>query len=53
MRVDLDAPDHTTLSRRSQRLDVECHLVPTNEFLHLIVDATGLSVVGEGEWAAT
>ena len=51
--VDLEAPDHTTLSRRSQRLDVGPHFVPIEEQIHLIVDSTGLSIVGEGEWAAT
>ena len=50
--VDLEAPDHTTLSRRSQHLDVDFHLVPANEPIHLIVDSTGLSIIGEGEWAA-
>ena len=52
MRVDLDTPDHTTLSRRSQHLAIEFHRVPANEPLHLIVDSSGLSFVGEGEWAA-
>ena len=52
MGVDLEAPDHTTLSRRSQHLNVDLHLVPANEPIHLIVDSTGLSIVGEGEWAA-
>ncbi len=52
MRVDLDAPDHTTLSRRSQHLEVKLHRVPATGPIHLIVDATGLSIVGEGEWAA-
>ena len=52
MNVDLEAPDHTTLSRRSQHLNVRCHLVPPDGPLHLIVDSTGLSIVGEGEWAA-
>ena len=52
MDVDLEAPDHTTVSRRSQRLDVGLHLVPIEESIHLIVDSTGLSIVGEGEWAA-
>jgi hypothetical protein len=28
------------------------HLVPIEESIHLIVDSTGLSTVGEGEWAA-
>ena len=52
MGVHLEAPDHTTLSRRSQRLDLALGGLPTNEPIHLIVDSTGLSVVGEGEWAA-
>ena len=52
MNVDREAPDHTTLSRRSQHLDVRFHLIPADEPLHLIVDSTGLSIVGEGEWAA-
>jgi IS5 family transposase len=52
MGVGLEAPDHTTLSRRCQHLDVGFHLVPANEPIHLIVDSTGLSIVGEGEWAA-
>ena len=52
MGIDRSAPDHTTLSRRSQRLDLTLHRVPTGAGLHLIVDSTGLSIVGEGEWAA-
>ncbi len=52
MVVDLEAPDHTTLSRRSQHLDVALNLAPVNGAIHLIVDSTGLSIVGEGEWAA-
>jgi IS5 family transposase len=51
MGLQLAAPDHTTLSRRGQRLDVACARVPTGSGLHLIVDSTGLSIVGEGEWA--
>ena len=52
MRTDLEAPDHTTLSRRSQRLDLALDRIPATGPLHLIVDSTGLSIVGEGEWAA-
>ena len=51
MGIDLSAPDHTTLSRRGQHLDVTLRRVPTGRGLHLIVDSTGLSIVGEGEWA--
>ena len=50
--LDLSAPDHTTLSRRGQRLGRTRLRVPRHEGLHLIVDSTGLSIVGAGEWAA-
>ena len=52
MRLDLSAPDHTTLSRRGKNLDGKLRRVPTGEPIHLIVDSTGLSIVDEGEWAA-
>jgi hypothetical protein len=41
-----------TLSRRSQSLDLALRRVRTRNRLHLVVDSTGLSIVGEGEWAA-
>ena len=53
MALDLEAPDHTTLSRRSQNLNVDLHRVGSNTPIQLIVDSTGLSIVGEGEWAAS
>ncbi len=46
MRLDLSVPDDTTLSRRRLRP------VPPGERLHLVLDSTGLSLVGAGEWAA-
>ena len=52
MRLDLSAPDSTTLSRRRQHVTRRLRLVPTDEDLHLVLDSTGLSLVGEGEWAA-
>ncbi len=52
MGIDLSAPDHTTLSRRGQHLDVKLRRIPTGKAIHLIVDSTGLSIVVEGEWAA-
>ncbi len=52
MGVDLEAPDYTTLSRRGQCLDVELKRGASSKPIHLIVDSTGLSIVGEGEWAA-
>ena len=50
--LDLSAPDHTTLSRRGQHLDLPLRRAPAGAGLHLLVDSTGLSIVGEGEWAA-
>jgi hypothetical protein len=52
MTLDLEAPDHTTISRRSQQLDVGLRLAATKGRLHRIVDSTGPSILGEGEWAA-
>ena len=52
MGVDLAAPDHTTLSRRSQSLAVEFRRIPSRGPIHRIVDSTGRSIVGAGEWAA-
>ena len=46
MGVDLAAPDHTTLSRRSQSLAVECRRIPSRGPIHLIVDSTGLNRTG-------
>ena len=52
MRLDLSAPDYTTLSRRSQHLRRHLRSVPPGEGIHLVLDSTGLSIVGAGEWAA-
>ena len=52
MGLDLRSPDHTTLSRRGQHLDLTLRHVAKRAGLHLIIDSTGLSLVGEGEWAA-
>jgi len=52
MALALEAPDHTTLSRRSQNLNVDLYRVAHDKPIHLIVDSTGLSIIGEGEWAA-
>ena len=51
MGLDLRSPDHTTLSRRGQHLDLRLRGVPRRAGLHLLIDSTGLSIAGEGEWA--
>ena len=52
MGLDLRSPDHTTRSRRGRNLDLTLRGVSRRAGLHLIIDSTGLSIVGEGEWAA-
>ena len=52
MRLDLSVPDDTTLSRCRQHLRRCLRPVPPGEGLHLVLDSTGLSIVGAGEWAA-
>ena len=52
MRLDLFAPDSTTLSRRSQHLRRRLRPVPSGEGLPLVLDRTGLSIVGADAWAA-
>ena len=46
MGMDLSAPDHTTLSRRGQCLDLTRDRVSIGKRVHLIVDSTGLSILG-------
>ena len=52
MELDLSSPNYTTLSRRGQHLERRLRPVPTGGGIHLVLDSTGLSNVGEGEWAA-
>jgi hypothetical protein len=52
MDLTLEAPDHTTLSRRGSSLAVDLGVLSTKKPIHLIIDSTGLSIVGEGEWAS-
>jgi DDE family transposase len=47
--LDLPVPDHTTLSRRAETLDVPRPKAGSAP-LHLLVDGTGLRLGGPGEW---
>jgi hypothetical protein len=49
MKLDLAIPDHTTLSRRSRRVLLCKKPLPKGSVV-IIVDSTGLKVVGEKEW---
>jgi IS5 family transposase len=48
--VELSVPDYTTLCRRRRTLEVSLPRRKKTEPLHLVVDATGIKVYGEGEW---
>jgi hypothetical protein len=52
MDLSLEAPDHTTLSRRSRNLNPKLVPIVSKKPIHRIIDSTGLSIVGEGEWAS-
>jgi hypothetical protein len=46
----LPVPDFSTLSRRAAQLTVTLPVRRTCRPVHLVVDATGLKLFGEGEW---
>src|SRR5215210_517705 len=49
--LDLSVPDHTTLSRRAETLEVPRPRSDSDaEPVHLLVDSTGLKLCGAGEW---
>jgi hypothetical protein len=49
MGLDLEIPDHTTLSRRAATVRITLPKRAEGP-LHLVLDSTGLKVYGEGEW---
>jgi hypothetical protein len=50
MKLDLTAPDHSTLSRRRRHLTITLPIREWAKSRHLVVDSTGVKVYGEGEW---
>ncbi len=49
--LDLAVPDHSTLSRRAETLEVPRPRTSAGaEPVHLLVDSTGLKLCGAGEW---
>jgi hypothetical protein len=49
--LDLAVPDHTTLCRRAETLEVPWPRPRSDgELVHLLVDSTGLKLCGAGEW---
>lgn len=49
-KLDWPVPDYTTLCRRQKTLSVDLGGRPTSGGLHLLVDSTGIKMMGEGEW---
>lgn len=43
-------PDFSTISRRQKHLQVAIPYRGKNDVLHLLVDSTGVKMLGEGEW---
>jgi len=50
MKLDLTAPDHSTLSRRRRLLEITLPIKDRSGSRHLVIDSTGVKVYGEGEW---
>lgn len=48
--LDWPAPDFSTISRRQKHLRVVIPYQSSREGLHLLVDSTGIKMLGEGEW---
>lgn len=50
MKVPLDCPDYTCISKRAKSVNVPFKTTTRGEIAHLVIDSTGLNVFGEGEW---
>lgn len=48
--LDWAAPDFSTISRRQKHLQVRIPVRQKQGCLHLLVDSTGIKMMGEGEW---
>ena len=52
MGLDLKAPDHSTLSRRGENVEVPPLCRDHEGPIHLVVDSTGLRICGAGGWSS-
>src|SRR4028119_872846 len=50
-KLDWPVPDFSTLCRRQKDLTVTIPYRPSSGALHLLIDSTGIKVMGEGEWS--
>ncbi|MBY0378764.1 MAG: IS5 family transposase [Burkholderiales bacterium] len=51
IKINLPIPDYTTVSRRVRELSVDFITMKPGEKINLILDSTGIKIVGEKEWA--
>jgi hypothetical protein len=49
-KLDWEVPDYSTLCRRQKKLSVKIAYQKSKGGLHLLVDSTGVKILGEGEW---
>ncbi|WP_420788803.1 IS5 family transposase [Shewanella algae] len=50
MKIPLIAPDYSCISKRAKTVNVKYRNPSRGAVAHVVVDATGLKVYGEGEW---
>ena len=50
MKVNLKVPDHSTVSRRLAKIDIDLPIRKVKEARHVVIDSTGIKIFGEGEW---
>jgi hypothetical protein len=50
MDVPLQSPDYSCISKRAKQVNIQYRLPSKGPVAHLVIDATGLKVHGEGEW---
>lgn len=51
MKIDLIAPDYTTLARRRRTVNIHEYRWPCEGPIDIVIDSTGLKFYGAGEWA--
>lgn len=49
-RLEIPTPNYSTLCRRAKDLKVNLGIKPHEKPKHILVDSTGVQVLGEGEW---
>jgi Transposase DDE domain len=50
MQVDVAIPDFTSLAKRAAKLKVSLDVLPSEGPIDIIVDSTGVKILGAGEW---